>query len=133
MRSKGAIALLLGGSVLLGLPTPALADWVLVGQNSNGDQFHVREDTVTLLANSIVVFDTRINYAQPQENGTVATIDRFVADCRTNRVTNVSWAMLNANSEIIQSSVLPALQANVALRGTLMEAEIGRACQAARQ
>ncbi|MBE9181019.1 hypothetical protein IQ268_20885 [Oculatella sp. LEGE 06141] len=124
------VALLACISALAVAPCPAFAELLLVGENAEGDRFHVDSETVTELTEDVVVFDTIVNHRQPQANGTTVTVDRFVADCRTNSVANVSWLSLDANQRPVVSQALPPLEANVAPAGSLMMAEIELACTA---
>lgn len=124
------IALTASVVALMGLPAPAWAEWSLVGQSPNGDRYHVFEESITQVAAGIVVFDTLVGFAQPRNDGSVASIDRFVADCRTGSVTNVSWTSFDADQQIVDFQALPRLEANIAPNGTLMASEIAFACQA---
>lgn len=127
MSSK-TVALLMSVGVLAVAPAPALAEWVLVGENANGDRYHVFNQTVTEISAGVVVFDTLIDRAQPEPDGSAVTIDRFVADCRTGSVTNVSWVTLDSNRRIVDSQLLPQLEVFPAQQGTLMQTEVEFAC-----
>jgi hypothetical protein len=119
----------LSGVGFLGMvPAPALAEWVLVGENPQGDRYFVSEESVTELSEGVVIFDTLVELANPAEDGTAATIDRFVANCQTDSVANVSWMALDANQRPITSQSLPRLETNNAPSGSLIAAEIEFAC-----
>ncbi len=115
--------------VVLGFASaPARADWVRVGENQAGDRYHVEIDQVTEIGDGVVVFDTLISFAEAEPSGAVVLIDRFVADCRTHTVTNVSWASYGPDQALVEADSLPLVETQAAPDGTLMAAEIDLAC-----
>lgn len=129
MVTRMMIALIAGTSALLEA-SPALAKWVAIGEDPKGDRYHISEESITELSQDIVIFDTLVQHAQPQANGAVATIDRFVADCGTGAVSNVAWTTFDGNQQILDAQALPRLETTNAPSGSVMAVELEFACTA---